>query len=175
MAAKSGSRGKIQDWYCQGLTGCSARIRSTDDTEIGRGQARPVSSAASSGPVHRDSGTPVAAGSWQASATTAARSASLIRRGRPDRGRSLSPSRPRAANRPRHLRTVSTLIPQVRGDPRVVPAARGSQHDLRPQPVPVRRLRAPDAFLQGRALAGGQRDRHRAKQRHGSSGQITAM
>jgi hypothetical protein len=32
-AAKSGSRGEIHDWYCQGLTGCSARIRSTDDTE----------------------------------------------------------------------------------------------------------------------------------------------
>ena len=33
LAAKSGSRGEIHDWYCQGLTGCSARIRSTDDTE----------------------------------------------------------------------------------------------------------------------------------------------
>ena len=68
-----------------------------------------MSSASSSGPVQRDSGTPVAAGSWQASATTAARVSSLIRRGRPDRGRSASPSRPRAANRPRHLRTVSAL------------------------------------------------------------------
>ena len=68
-----------------------------------------VISAASSGPLQRASGTPVAAGSWQASATTAARSSALIRRGRPDRGRSLSPSSPRAANRPRHLRTVSTL------------------------------------------------------------------
>ncbi len=73
------------------------------------GQARLASSAASSGPLQRDSGTPVAAGSWQASATTAARSSALIRRGRPHRGRSLSPSSPRAANRPRHLRTVSTL------------------------------------------------------------------
>ena len=69
-----------------------------------------VISASSSGPVQRDSGTPVAAGSWQASATTAARVSSLIRRGRPERGRSASPSRPRPANRPRHLRTVSTVI-----------------------------------------------------------------
>ena len=38
--------------------------------------------------------------------------------------------------------------PQVRGDPRIVPAARGSQHDLRVQPVPVRCLRSPDAFVQ---------------------------
>ena len=66
---------------------------------------------ASYGSARRPSGTPVAAGSWQASATTAARSAALIRRGRPGRGRSVSPSRPRAANRPRHLRTVSTLMP----------------------------------------------------------------
>ena len=71
-----------------------------------------ASSAASSGPVHRDSGTPVAAGSWQASATTAARSAALICRGRPDLGRSLSPSSPRPANRPRQLRAVSTLMPR---------------------------------------------------------------
>ena len=37
-----------------------------DDAEIRPGRPR----AASSGSVHRDSGTPVAAGSWQASATT---------------------------------------------------------------------------------------------------------
>src|SRR6266536_4166605 len=81
--------------------GCSARIRKTDDAETGPVRPRLASSAASSGPVQRDSGTPVAAGNWQASATTAARSSSLIRRGRPERGRSLSPSRPRAATRPR--------------------------------------------------------------------------
>jgi hypothetical protein len=109
LAAKSGSRGEIQDWYCQGLMGCSAKIRSTEDGEICAASPDLVISAASSGPVHRDSGTPVAAGNWQARLTTAARCSALIRRGRPHRGRSLSPSRPRAANRPRHLRTVSTL------------------------------------------------------------------
>jgi hypothetical protein len=110
FAAKSGARGEIQDWYCQGLTGCPARIRSTEDAESFSSGAARVTSASSSGPVHRDSGTPVAAGSWQASATTAARVSSLIRRGRPDRGRSASPSKPRPANRPRHLRAVSTVI-----------------------------------------------------------------
>ena len=50
---------------------------------MGLASPRAASSAVSSGPVHRPSGTPVAAGSWQASATTAARSAALIRRGRP--------------------------------------------------------------------------------------------
>src|SRR5215472_5702384 len=110
LAAKSGSRGEIQDWYCQGLMGCSAKIRKTEEGEICRASPALVNSAASSGPLQRASGTPVAAGSWQASAITAARSSALIRCGRPDRGRSLSPSRPRAANRPRHLRTVSTLM-----------------------------------------------------------------
>jgi hypothetical protein len=28
-----GRAGEIHDWCCQGLTGCPARIRSTDDTE----------------------------------------------------------------------------------------------------------------------------------------------
>jgi hypothetical protein len=62
---------------------------------------------------------------------------------------------------------------QVRGDPGVIPAAGRSQHDQGPQPVPVRRLRAPGAFHQGRTLGGGQRDRHSAGQRHSSSRDIT--
>jgi hypothetical protein len=58
-ASKSGSRGKIQDWYCHGLTGFLARIRSRDVTDMGSlTRPRAVSSAASSGPVQRDSGTP---------------------------------------------------------------------------------------------------------------------
>ena len=65
---------------------------------------RPVpgrSSATAAPPWWRAAGRPAR--------TTAARSSALIRRGRPDRGKSVSPSSPRAANRPRHLRTVSTL------------------------------------------------------------------
>jgi hypothetical protein len=112
FASKSGSRGKIQDWYCHGFTGFPARIRSSDDTDMGAlARACASSSRFSSGPLHRDSGTPVSAGSWQASATTAARSASLITRGRPDRCRSSSPGRPSSANRPRHFRAVSTATP----------------------------------------------------------------
>ena len=68
-----------------GLDRCSARIRSTEDTDRSSAVPARVSSASSSGPVQRDSGTPVAAGSWHASATTAARVSSLIRRGRPGR------------------------------------------------------------------------------------------
>jgi hypothetical protein len=125
LAAKSGSRGEIHDWYCQGLTGCSARIRSTDDTESWRPSPALVISASSSGPVQRDSGTPVAAGSWQASAMTAARVSSLIRRGRPERGRSASPSRPRPANRP-HAPALASRGPPNTGRPQ--PAALPGRH-----------------------------------------------
>src|SRR6516162_5638306 len=54
LATKSGSRGEIQDWYCQGLTGCSARIRSTEDTDRSSAVPARVSSASSSGPGQRD-------------------------------------------------------------------------------------------------------------------------
>jgi hypothetical protein len=40
LEAKSGSRGKIQDWYCQGLRGCSARIRKMEDGEIALARER---------------------------------------------------------------------------------------------------------------------------------------
>jgi hypothetical protein len=113
------------------------------------------------------SGTPVAAGSWQASATTAARVSSLIRRGRPERGRSASPSRPRPANRPRHLRTVSTLTRRSAAI-RALSRPRAAASTICAEPVPVRRLRPPDAFVQSGTLAGAQHDRHSAKQRHGS-------
>ena len=119
-------------------------------------------SVAARGPVQRDSGTPVVAGTWQvASATTAARVSSLIRLGRPDRGRSFSPSSPRAANRPRHLRAVSTLTSRSRAMQALArPRAADSTICARSR-SPVRRLRPPDAFLQGGARsAGTQHDRH---------------
>jgi hypothetical protein len=169
-AAKSGARGEIHDWYCQGLTGCSAKIRSTEDAGIWRASPALVISAGGSGPVQRDSGTPVAAGSWQASATTAARVSSPIRRGRPGRGQVSQPVQAAPGEPAPPLAHGVHGDPQVCGDPHIVPVACGSQHDLRPQPVPVRCLRPPDAFLQGGALAGAQHDRHSAKQRYGSSG-----
>jgi hypothetical protein len=75
LAAKPGSRMKIHDWCCQGVTGCSARIRRTLETEIWLTMPQAVSSVTSSGAVQCASGTLVAAGSWQASAQTSARSA----------------------------------------------------------------------------------------------------
>jgi hypothetical protein len=74
---------------------------------------RAASSRASSGQLHRDSGTPVPAGSAHASAITSARSAAVNTGGRPLRGASFSPASLAAANRRRHLRTVSTCTPTL--------------------------------------------------------------
>ena len=75
---------------------------------------RVTASAASSGHDHRDNGTPCSAGSSHANALTWAMVTASKTRGRPERGRSARPSRPRPANRDRHLRTVSTVIPSRR-------------------------------------------------------------
>ena len=72
---------------------------------------RAASSRASSGQLHLASGTPDSAGSAHASATASARSAAVNTGGRPLRGASFSPASRVAANRRRHLRTVSTCTP----------------------------------------------------------------
>src|SRR5690349_8391494 len=142
---------------------------------MGLASPRAASSAASSGPVHRPSGTPVAAGSWQASATTAARSAALICLGRPGRGRSRSPSSPRAANRPGHLRTVSALMPspaaiRALGCPRaaastICPRSRSRQAVFAPRTRFFKVLRSPALSTTGTAPGSGM----------AAPGQITAM
>jgi hypothetical protein len=111
LAAKFGSRTEIQDRCCQGLSASAVRMRRTVDAEIASVMPAAMTSAASSGQLHRDSGTWCSAGSWQASALTSACWAAVIRAGRPERGRSANPSRRRSANRPRQVRTVFTAIP----------------------------------------------------------------
>lgn len=63
---------KIQDRYCQGLSTSSRSQRRTVEAETVPVIPRAVSSAASSGQDQRDSGTPVSAGNWQASALVSA-------------------------------------------------------------------------------------------------------
>jgi hypothetical protein len=63
LAAKSGSRGKIQDLYCQGLIASSASHRRTVDAEIPTAMPCVTASRANSGHDHRDNGAPLAAGS----------------------------------------------------------------------------------------------------------------
>ena len=84
------------------------------EAEIAAAMPRPTTSPARSGQDHRDSGTPVSAGSWQASALTSATCTGVNRGGRPDRRRSASPARPSSAYRPRQGRTVSTVTPRRR-------------------------------------------------------------
>ena len=66
---------------------------------------------ASSAVLQRESGTSRSTGSEHAHTVTRARSAGVYTGGRPDRGASPRPLRPFAANRARHLRTVSTQPP----------------------------------------------------------------
>jgi hypothetical protein len=81
------------------------------DGEIASTTPRTTASAASSAQLQRAKGTPVSAGSAQANAFTSASAVAAKTRCRPGRGRSASPGRPRAQNRARHLRTVSTQTP----------------------------------------------------------------
>ena len=118
----------------------------------GRPSPALVISASSSGPVQRASGTPVAASNaGQRDDRGAGQLADPP--WPPGAGQISQPVQAAAGERPRHLRTVSTGDPQVRGDPRIVPAARGGQHDLRAQPVPVRRLSLPGRVCSSGTLA----------------------
>jgi hypothetical protein len=73
-----------------------------------------TASSATSAALHRDSGTPLAAGSSQARALTWACCTGVNRGGRPQRFRSRNPSNASLANRPRHLRAVSGVTPNRR-------------------------------------------------------------
>lgn len=105
---------KIQDRYCQGLSASSRNQRRTVDAETVSVIPRAVISAANSGHDQRDSGTPVSAGIWQASALASATCTGVNRAGRPERLRSARAGSPPAANRPRQARTVSRCRPVSR-------------------------------------------------------------
>ncbi len=92
---------KIQDRYCQGLSASSRSQRRTVDAETVSVIPRVISSAASSGQDHCDSGTPVSAGNWQASAVASAICTGVKWAGRPERLRSARAGSPPCANRPR--------------------------------------------------------------------------
>jgi hypothetical protein len=108
-AAKFGSRTEIHDRYCHGLMASAVSIRRTVEADMVSAIPAEITSVASSGPLHFDSGTPEVAGSEQANALTSARCSAVNVGGRPLRGRSLSPSIPSTVNRPRQVRTVSSV------------------------------------------------------------------
>jgi hypothetical protein len=86
-----GSRGKIQDRCCQGLSASAASQRRTVEADTDDTAPRRMASTARSGQLHLASGVLLAAGSSHANAFTSATCTALNRRGRPDRGRSASP------------------------------------------------------------------------------------
>ncbi len=138
LAGEVGSRGKIQERCRQGRIASAASQRPTVEAEIDSTTPRVTASAASSAQLHRASGTPVSAGSSQASALTSA-SAVLGRcaAGPAGAGRPARPG-PRAQNRARHLRTVSSQTPSRRAIAAFGRAVGGGQHDPGAQHVPVR-------------------------------------
>jgi hypothetical protein len=90
------------------LSASEANHRRTVEAEMPTTTPASIASIASSKLDHRDSGIPRVAGSSQAIAVTCACCTGVNRRGRPGRCPSASPASPRATNRDRHLRTVST-------------------------------------------------------------------
>jgi hypothetical protein len=75
---------KIRDWYCQGLIAFSASQRRIVEADTEAAIPSATTCAARSGQLHRDSGTPLASGGWQASAMTAATWTGVKDGGRPD-------------------------------------------------------------------------------------------
>src|SRR6266545_174938 len=114
LAAKSGSRGKIQERCCHGLIGSSASQRHS--VVVDTSSTRPVArtSVRSSARLQRPRGIPRVAGSSQAIALHAAMTAAGKARGRPGRLRSRRPSKPSWLKRLRHLPTVLTASPSLR-------------------------------------------------------------
>ncbi len=172
LASKSESRGEIQDRYCHGLTGCSARIRRIEVAEMG--PASPLGGQFRPGPPrqrHPGGGGQLAG---QRDHCGPLRRADLPR---PPGSGQVFESFQSASGEPAPPPAGSIdADAQVRGDAGVIPAPGGGQHDLSPQPVPVRGLGAADAHLQGRAPGGGQRDRHGVAGGHGGSrGRITQL
>jgi len=162
LASKSGA-GVDPGPYCQGLTGCSAKIRSTEDTDIWPAVPGLVISAASSGPVQRASGTPVAARQLAGQRDHGRPGQLADPPGPPGPGPVLQPAQAVQREPAPPLTRGALADAQVSGDG---PAAGRGQYDLRPQPVPPGGSGAADPFLQRLALSGGQRDGHGPRKRH---------
>jgi hypothetical protein len=121
--AKSGTRGKIHDWWYQGRIASLVSHRRTVEAEMSSTTPLSTASSARSAWLKRDRGTLRVAGSSQAIALTWACCARVNLGGRPGRSRSRNPASPAAAKRPRQVRTVSSQTPTrsaiaVLGQPR---------------------------------------------------------
>jgi hypothetical protein len=90
----------------------SARIRRTVEADSDPTTPRSMASWAISAQVQAEIGRPCSAGNEHAIAFTSTATTGANTRGRPLRGKSSKPLSRAAANRPRHLRTVSIVTPK---------------------------------------------------------------
>src|SRR6266511_2791156 len=132
LAAKSGSRGKIQERCRQGLSASSSSQRQIVETETSLTRPVVMTSSRSSARLQRPSGTARTAGSSQAIALTSTTTAE---------GEAARPARPLAISQPPKslldkafapLRHRVDRHPKPPGDPDVLLPIGGLQHDPGP-------------------------------------------
>src|SRR6266545_5667299 len=166
LAAKSGSRGKIQERCRQGFSASSSSQRQIVETETSLTRPVVMTSSRSSARLQRPSGTARTAGSSQAIALTSMTTAE---------GEAARPARPLAIPQPAKpllgeafapLRDRVDRHPQPPGDPGVLLAVGGGQHDLGPNDLTLLGGRPTQPAHQHPPLCGGQPDRKRARAAH---------
>src|SRR5215218_3001929 len=166
LAAKSGSRGKIQERCRQGLSASSSSQRHSVDTDTWSIRPVVMTSWRSSARLQRPSGRALVAGSSQAIALTSITTAE---------GEAARPARPLAVSEPSKslfheafapLRHRVDRHPQPPRDVDVLLAVGGGQHDPGPHHLALLRGRPPQPALQHPPLAGRQGDRKRAWSAH---------
>src|SRR5215217_6529826 len=166
LAAKSESRGKIQERCRQGLSASWSSQRHSVETETSLTRPVVITSSRSSARLQRLSGTALVAGSSQAIALTSTTTAE---------GEAARPTRPLAIPQPAEaffdkaltpLRHGIDRHPKPPGDPDVLLAVGGGQHDPGPDDLALLGGRPAQPALQHPPLAGGQGDRKRAGSAH---------
>src|SRR5512132_69370 len=166
LAAKAGSRGKIQERCRQGLSAASLSHRQSVETDTWSIRPVVMTSSRSSARLQRPSGTARIAGSSQAIALTSTTTAE---------GELARPTRPLAIPQPAKPLLDKALAPLRHGVDRhpkpprdldVLLAVGGGQHDPGPDDLALLGGRPAQPALQHPPLAGGQGDRKRAGSAH---------
>src|SRR5215216_935273 len=166
LAAKSGSRGKIQERCRHGRIASSFSHRHSVDTETWSTRPLVMTSSRSSARLQRPSGTARTAGSSQAIALTSTTTAE---------GEAARPARPLAIPQPRKAFFDKAFAPlghgvdrhpKPPGDLAVVLAVGGGQHDPGPHHLTLLGSGLAHPALQHPPLGGGQGDHKRARAAH---------
>src|SRR6266545_2949881 len=162
LAAKAGSRGKIQERCRQGLSASWSSQRHSVETETSLTRPVVMTSSRSSARLQRPSGTPRVVGNSQAIALTSTTTAE---------GETARPARPLAVGQPFHALLDVAFAPlgggvgrdlELAGDPGVGPPRGGQQHDPGPGDLPLLGGRLAHQGLQPPALRRPEHDLKRA-------------